>query len=198
MIQSKLLFLRVGSKCGTTWENRHCFINTFDHGIQYDVDSVMEKGALVAADINTDTEEFYNDPILPDGVISSYHNTIRPSTLSSKRSGRYSDNTKMQAVPLKLHVSEGIIEILSTDNADSVSVLSAPVVPVVQPRKKRPDNQPNSRSIIPKSPFPRLKVTTLPDDDKDDWEDSQNKMGCSDPYCPVVLTQDLLNTQDFG
>jgi hypothetical protein len=50
------------------WDNlgkRHYFFNTFDHDIQYNVNIVMEKGALAAADTNTETEEFDGQPYPP-------------------------------------------------------------------------------------------------------------------------------------
>jgi hypothetical protein len=75
------------------WDNpgwRHYYFNTLDHDIQYDMVRVLEKGTLAAA-AKTEESCLNNELILPDGVVSSYNNTISPP-LSSKRSGRYSGN----------------------------------------------------------------------------------------------------------
>jgi hypothetical protein len=115
---------------------RHYYFNTLDFGIQYDIVRVLEKGALAAAAIKTEESSFNDEPILPDGVVSSYHTTISPSPLSSKRSGRYSNNLKMLAIPSKLHACGSVIEILDTEDKESISVTRTPVAPVARTKRK--------------------------------------------------------------
>jgi hypothetical protein len=186
------------------WNNpggRHYYFNTLDFDIQYGMLRVLERDVLVAAAAKTEESSFNYEYILPAGVVPSYHTTISPFSLSSKRSGRHSSNLKMPAIPSKLCTCGGVLNILDTDDEESVSVTSVPVVPVaLVARTNRKSQQPAKLQVnCPQKSIPKVMYTTfLPGYDNDSWEDSQDEMGRSEEYCPEVITQDLPNMDDFG
>jgi hypothetical protein len=78
----------------------------------------------------------------------------------------------MPAAPSKLRTCGGIIEILDTDDEESVSVASAPVAPVAGAKKSRQSAKPQANR--PHTAMPKVMYATLPrraaEDDNDSWE----------------------------
>jgi hypothetical protein len=189
---------------------RPYYFNTVDHDIQVDIAKVYERVAMsaaanaAAADENSCTRA--NDFAVPDGVVSSSHNTISPSP-----AGRNSGRKKSPPGFIPPASFGGWVDIASSSGDDSATEVASTGTQLREsPRKKArtlppaavtADNQPTA-APPPATIYasrPGTRGVLRPDDFSEDEMDDE--FGSSDvfrPQRPEVRTQDLPNTQDFG